>query len=108
MFGFSWAEILLTSAVALVVIGPKDIPKVMFQIGRLARRAQYLKFAMSRQFEDFLKEHDLDLNDPRHVNFEAKVTDELMADQEYLPPPGASPAMEKPPQDKPPMDKLHE
>ena len=68
----------------------------MFQVGRLARRAQYLKFAMSRQFEDFLKEHDLDLNDPRHVNFEAKNTDELMADQEYLPRPGIAPPPDKP------------
>ena len=70
MFGFSWAEIFLTSAVALIVIGPKDIPKVLYQIGRFARRLQYVKFAMSQQFEDFLKEHDLD--DIRDVNFEAR------------------------------------
>ena len=70
MFGFSWAEIFLTSAVALIVIGPKDIPKVLYQIGRFARRLQYVKFAMSQQFEDFLKEHDL--GDIRDVNFEAR------------------------------------
>ena len=70
MFGFSWAEIFLTSAVALIVIGPKDIPKVLYQIGRFARRLQYVKFAMSQQFEDFLKEHDLE--DIHDVNFEAR------------------------------------
>ncbi len=97
MFGFSWAEILLTAGVALVVIGPKDIPKVMFQLGRVARRLQYIKYAFSQQFEDFLKEHDLD--DIRHsVNFEArdfKIQDsgpDILAEKEAneggaLPPP---------------------
>ena len=83
MFGFSWAEIFLTSAVALIVIGPKDIPKVLYQIGRFARRLQYVKFAMSQQFEDFLKEHDL--KDLHHdVNFEARNKAEIDADEEYL------------------------
>jgi sec-independent protein translocase protein TatB len=82
VFGFSWAEIFLTSAVALIVIGPKDIPKVLYQIGRFARRLQYVKFAMSQQFEDFLKEHDLE--DIRHdVNFEARNRAEIDADEEY-------------------------
>lgn len=74
MLGFSWAEIMLTAAVALVVIGPKDIPKVMFEIGRVVRRLRYVQFALSRQFEDFLREHDLqDLHKDmhEHVNFEA-------------------------------------
>jgi Sec-independent protein translocase protein TatA len=83
VLGFSWAEILLTSAVALVVIGPKDIPKVMFELGRVVRRLQYMKFAMSQQFEDFLKEHDLD--DLRHgVNFEARDKIEIEADEKYF------------------------
>lgn len=83
MFGFSWAEIFLTAAIALIVIGPKDIPKVMYQIGRLARRLQYVRFAMSQQFEDFLKEHDLD-DLSSAVNFEAQNRAEIEADEEYL------------------------
>jgi sec-independent protein translocase protein TatB len=81
VLGFSWAEIFLTAAVALIVIGPKDIPKVMFQIGRFARRLQYVRFAMSQQFEDFLKEHDLD--DLKSVNFEAQNKAEIDADEDY-------------------------
>ncbi len=83
MFGFSWAEIFLTAAVALIVIGPKDIPKVMYQLGRVARRLQYVRFAMSQQFEDFLKEHDLD-DLPSAVNFEAQSKAEIEADEEYM------------------------
>jgi sec-independent protein translocase protein TatB len=83
VFGFSWAEIFLTAAVALIVIGPKDIPKVMYQIGRVARRLQYVRFAMSQQFEDFLKEHDLD-DLPSAVNFEAQNNAEIEADEEYM------------------------
>jgi sec-independent protein translocase protein TatB len=83
MFGFSWAEIFLTAAVALIVIGPKDIPKVMYQLGRVARRLQYVRFAMSQQFEDFLKEHDLD-DLPSAVNFEAQNKAEIEADEQYF------------------------
>ncbi len=34
MFGVGWTEMLLIGVVALVVIGPKDLPVVMRQVGR--------------------------------------------------------------------------
>lgn len=47
-------------AVAVVVIGPKEIPVIMRALGRIVRRLQYVKFAFSQQFDDFMKDHDLD------------------------------------------------
>lgn len=79
MFGFSGLELLLVLAVAVLVIGPQDIPKVMYMFGRVARRLQYIRYAFSQQFEDFLKEHDLE-ELRRGVNFEAPDTDEREAD----------------------------
>ena len=80
MLGFSWAELLVIVVVAVFVIGPQDIPKIMYTFGRLVRRVQYIRFALSQQFDDFLKEHDLeDLR--RGVNFEAPETDEASADK---------------------------
>lgn len=80
MLGFGWTEFLLTAAVAVLVIGPKDIPKVMYGVGRVIRRVQYVRFAFSQQFEDFLKQHDLD-ELRRGVNLEAPDTDEAAADE---------------------------
>jgi|OM-RGC.v1.033092163 Sec-independent protein secretion pathway components len=57
---FSWAELLLIIAVAVLVIGPKEIPVVMRSLGRIVRRLQYVRFAFSQQFDDFMKEHDLE------------------------------------------------
>ncbi len=60
MLDFSWAELLLIIAVAVLVIGPKEIPVVMRSLGRIVRRLQYVRFAFSQQFDDFMKEHDLE------------------------------------------------
>src|SRR3569623_258917 len=35
MFGVGWTEMLLVGVVALVVIGPKDLPVVMKQLGKV-------------------------------------------------------------------------
>lgn len=59
MFQFGWAEMLVIAVVAVLVIGPKELPPIMFALGRFARRLQYLRFALSQQFEDFMLQNDL-------------------------------------------------
>ena len=81
MLDFSWAELLIILAVAVFVIGPKDIPKVMYALGRVVRRIQYMRFALTRQFDDIMQAHDID-ELRRGVNFEAKSTDEKEADKD--------------------------
>lgn len=76
-------------AVAVLVIGPQDIPKVMYGIGRLARRLQYVRFAISQQFDEVLKAGDIE-ELRRGVNFESPKTDEKSADE-----PVEKPAEEK-------------
>ena len=85
MFGVGWSELLVIMVIAVMVIGPKDIPKAMYQIGRFARRLQYVKFAMSQQFDDILRAGDIE-ELRKGVNFEAKesksFTDEKTADEQ--------------------------
>lgn len=63
MFGFSFGEILLLAVIALVVIGPKQLPEFARQIGRLLNE-------IKRSTSDFAEEMksqariDLDLNAP--------------------------------------------
>lgn len=86
MLDFGWAELLIIVAVAVFVIGPKDIPKIMYGLGRIMRRLQYIRFAVSQQFDDLMNAGDLeDLR--KGVNFEtarsdAAVQDEVDSDEE--------------------------
>ena len=84
MFGIGWSELLVIVLIAVMVIGPKDIPKVMYQIGRFARRLQYVKFAMSQQFDDLLRAGDIE-ELRKGVNFEAPKTNEKAVDEEDYP-----------------------
>lgn len=81
MLDFGWAELLMVMAVAVLVIGPDEIPVLMRGLGRLFRRFQYIRYAISRQFDEFLEESDLD-DIRKSVNFEAKNFDEAAADEE--------------------------
>ncbi len=64
MLDFAWSEFLVVIIVAVIVIGPKQLPEVLYGLGRIARRLQYMKFALSKQFEDFMEQSDL--NEIRH------------------------------------------
>lgn len=83
MLDISWAELLVIAIVAVFVFGPQDIPKIMYGLGRVVRRVQYIRFALSKQFDDFLAENDLE-ELRRGVNFEAPETDEKTADEKTI------------------------
>ena len=68
MLDFGWAELFLVMAVAVLVIGPNEIPSLMRGFGRLFRRFQYMKHSISQQFDDFMDGEGLN----EAVNFEAK------------------------------------
>lgn len=75
MFGISLPEFFLIAVVAILVVGPQDIPRALYGLGRVVRRLQYVRYAFTQQFDDFMKTHDLD-ELRRGVNFEAPVYEE--------------------------------
>ncbi len=81
MMDVGWTEILLILGIAVFVIKPDDIPKVMYTIGRFFRRLQYVRFAISQQFDDILKAGDIE-ELRRGVHFEARQSDDKAADEE--------------------------
>ena len=64
MLDFSWVELLIIIIVGVLVIGPKDLPAILYQIGKIVRRLQYMRFALSNQFDDFMQQAEL--HDPSH------------------------------------------
>jgi sec-independent protein translocase protein TatB len=89
MLDFSWSELLVVMIVAVLVIGPKQIPDILYHLGRLVRRLQYMRFALSKQFDDFMDETEVKKigNDIKQVPsdfFDEASADELL-DQELSP-----------------------
>lgn len=81
MFDIGWPELLLIMAVSVLVIGPKELPAIMRGLGRIVRRLHYVRYAFSQQFEDFMRENDMD-DLRKSVNFEEKDFDEAAADED--------------------------
>ncbi len=82
MLDFGWAELLLVIALLVIVVGPEEIPSLMVYFGRVFRRLQYIKFAISQQFDDVMQDADLD-DIRKSVNFEGRDFDEAEADEQY-------------------------
>ena len=60
MFGFAWSELILIGAVALVVIGPKDLPRVMRTAGQWSRKLRFLASDFQRHVDDMVRQAELD------------------------------------------------
>ena len=71
MFSFGWGEILLILVVVIIVVGPKDIPKFLRQIGNLSKSIKKI----SREFKSSLNQiaEETDLKDVK--NSITEVTD---------------------------------
>ena len=63
MFDIGWTELAVVALVALVIIGPKDLPKAMRTVGQYARKLR----GMAREFQSGLDElaREADLDDAR-------------------------------------------
>ncbi len=60
MFDIAWSELALIAAVALIVIGPKDLPRVMRNVGQWTRRARAMAADFQRNLDDMMREAELD------------------------------------------------
>ena len=60
MFGIGWSEILLTAVVAVVVIGPKDMPGALYSLGKLSRKGYAFSRSFRKAFDDMMKEAEID------------------------------------------------
>ena len=60
MFGFAWSELLLIGAVALVVIGPKDLPKVMRSAAQWSKKLRLLANDFKGHVDEMVRQAELD------------------------------------------------
>lgn len=60
MLDFSWSELALIGVVALVVIGPKDLPKALRTAGVWVRKARSISREFQSSVEQMMREAELD------------------------------------------------
>ncbi|WP_018391240.1 Sec-independent protein translocase protein TatB [Ancylobacter sp. FA202] len=64
MFDIGWTEFLVIGVVALVVIGPKELPRVLRTMGQGVRKLRHMAGEFQGQFNEALREAELsDLKD---------------------------------------------
>ncbi|MFZ3583623.1 Sec-independent protein translocase protein TatB [Loktanella sp. DJP18] len=51
MFGLGWSEMILIGIVALIVIGPKDLPNMFRELGRMTGKARQMASEFQRAME---------------------------------------------------------
>jgi sec-independent protein translocase protein TatB len=57
---FSWTHILILLAVALVVVGPKDLPRLMHMAGKWAGKARAMANEFRKSFDEMARQAELD------------------------------------------------
>ena len=71
MLDFAWPELVVIGAVALVAIGPKDLPKAMHTLGRWVGKARAFAHEATRAMEQ--------------ASYEAEIAEKLKKQQETPP-----------------------
>jgi sec-independent protein translocase protein TatB len=59
MFDISWTEFLLIGVVALIVIGPKELPGVMRTMGQWTRKLRSMASDFQHQFQEAMREAEM-------------------------------------------------
>ncbi|HEX6442209.1 MAG TPA: Sec-independent protein translocase protein TatB [Stellaceae bacterium] len=78
LFDIGWPELLLIGVVALVVIGPKDLPRALRIAGYWVRKARTLSREFQSSVEQMIREAELD-----EMRQELKKATELDLNKEF-------------------------
>jgi sec-independent protein translocase protein TatB len=60
MFEVGWSELLVIAVVLIVVVGPKDLPRMLRTFGKATTQMRRMAGDFRRQFDEALREAELD------------------------------------------------
>lgn len=101
MFDFAWSEIALIGAVALVVIGPKDLPVAIRGLAGFVKKARKMASEFQSHVDEMVREADLTevrdhVRDLRNLNVRGRIMKAIDGDgalaRSFEEPPGVRPA----------------
>ena len=105
MFDIGWSELLVIAVVAIVVVGPKELPKLMRGFGHYAGKLRRAASDFQRQFEEAMRESEVEevrkaiesvRTETPSLDLKAPIDKPMM-----LPKPAAAPLAEPPAKAKP-------
>ena len=73
MFEVGWTEMLVIAIVMIVVVGPKDLPNMLRTFGRTTAKLRAMAADFQKQFNEALKEAELDDGDSRKVGVRNEI-----------------------------------
>lgn len=78
MFDFAWTEIVLIGVVALIAIGPKDLPAAIKTVAGMVKKARRMAGEFQTHVDDMVREADLhevraQFNDLKNFNIGAEI-----------------------------------
>jgi sec-independent protein translocase protein TatB len=110
MFDIGYSELLLIAAVALVVIGPKDLPRVMRVVGQWVGHARGMARHFRSGIDEMIRQSELDELEKRWRDENDRIMKAHPLSGEFetveaLPPPDGTAAgtEAEPPQDELPL-----
>jgi sec-independent protein translocase protein TatB len=60
MLDIGWPELFLILVIALIVIGPRDLPRAMHTVGKWVKRARVMTAEFQRHVDDMVREADME------------------------------------------------
>ena len=89
MFDIGGVELIVIAAVAILVVGPRELPGMLRGIGKFARQLREMTSTVQRQFNDALKEAELDdvkktIDDVRSLNPATKIRQTIAKEMKPL------------------------
>ena len=90
MLDIGWTEMLVIAVIAIVVIGPRDLPKMLKTVGGWVRKARATVRELQTGIEDMAREAELD-EVKKSVESATRVDNWLDDKAVVKPPAGASP-----------------
>ncbi|MDP9423823.1 MAG: Sec-independent protein translocase protein TatB [Pseudomonadota bacterium] len=83
MFGVDTSELLVVAVVALLFIGPKELPRVMMQIGRWIGRMRGYARHFTSGIENVIREAELEEMEKSWREQNQRILAQFPADAEY-------------------------
>jgi sec-independent protein translocase protein TatB len=85
MFDFAWSELALIGIVALIAIGPKDMPVAIKAVSTAIKKARRMASELQGHVDEMVREADLhevreSLNELRSMNVRQRVADTVDPD----------------------------
>ena len=85
MFDFAWSELAVIGVVALLVIGPKDLPGAIKAVGDMVRKARRMAGEFQTHVDEMVKDADLQgvrnqINEIRNFDIKGALEKEIDRD----------------------------